>query len=841
MATMTGKMRRVFCLAALPSSLLLTVPVSAAETCGDGIFDNSSEACDDGNTQPDDGCDANCEVECTEVGKQATEHTCLHGSNGPFADVGSSLMEEPATVAVSTPHTYFTVALRGDPGANLSQVLFQPSADGTYAVYMKKAYPFRLLNDEGEEPKLILEHAISSCASAESLTWVRVFEGIDTEQTYTVELGPYEENTMSFAFEHLGFLGPRYRDRDMDGHATVDEAASTWCAPPSGYSYDPGQDCDDADPLTFPGAPELCDGSNSDCDGRTDDDEAGLCPNSELGAVCASFDAATRCGCHNNGDCTNESTCSAGGRCEAQGSGGSGEGGAPAGAARVGGSPSMSEAGSGQGADKPEAPQEGGAGSDAKSSGGNNNGKDSGAANDAAAPSGLGCSLPTPKPSSPGWLVLALLVLFLLRRRATQLSAFLRNVGSTSLLVACLGLTWTQPIRAAVPPDCKALGSALTEHSCFHSTLGPFEFREPSEGDTVTDATPNVDPVHTEYRVLLKPGKSSLTYKPERAGSFAFFTGYDVPITVRSTNGAPLDVVFRATETGCAPLPLARVFELEKFKLEERVTYVLTFDSDRPGEVPLVIEYVDDFLTRNGVDRDGDGYGDPSEVVVSVCVPPDGYASNSADCDDQNAAVHPDAVELCGDEVDQNCNGLPDDTGLTCRVGSGACLVQGTLKCPSGGTAQCDTAQLEPTAETCNGVDDDCDGQIDEGSALCPDGVRPRCVRLGFSAQCGCQFDADCTDAGASSRVCDTALGECVQGDQGSSGGAQSGTGGDDALGGEPNVDEDDLPEAGCSCRIGRSLGRRSAPFLSLVVGWALLAWRGASRKRNACTRPGDE
>jgi cysteine-rich repeat protein len=821
MATVSGKMRLALCLAALPLNLLLAaVPVSAAETCGDGVFDSSTEACDDGNTEPDDGCDANCQVECTEVGKQATEHTCLHGSNGPFANVGSSLMGEPVTVAVSTPHTYFTVALRGNPGENLSRVLFQPSADGTYALYMKKAYPFRLLNEEGKEPKLILEHAISSCAAADSLTWVRVFEGIDTEQIYTVELGPYEENTMSFAFEHLGFVGPRYRDHDRDGHATLNQVASSWCAPPSGYSYDPGQDCDDSDPLTFPGAPERCDGKNSDCDGHDDETEGGLCPDSELGVVCASFDARARCGCQRNGDCPDGSSCSTAGRCEAHDPGGSGEGGAPSGASRTGGASSVADAGAGPDFAKPPGLTEGGASPNDSSTGGRKD-PEMPDPSDVASASGSGCScsLPTQKPNRPGWLGLAVPVVFLLRRRVMRLPDLRRHLGPVSLLVACLGSTWAGPVKAAVPVDCKALGSALTEHSCFHSNLGPFEFRIPSGGDTVTDVTPNVDPVHTEYRVLLETGKNSLSYRPERSGSFAFFTGYDVPLTVRHPDGAALEVLFRTTETQCAPLPLARVFDLD-----QGLVYTLTFEVPQAGEVALVIEYVDDFLTRNGIDRDGDGYGDASEVVTSVCVPPEGYAPNSADCDDRDPAIHPDARELCGDAVDQNCNGLPDDVGLTCRAGSGACSAQGALVCPSGGTALCDAVQLEPTAETCNGLDDDCDGQIDQGASHCPDRGRPRCVRLGFSAQCGCQFDADCADSLDSSRVCDTALGECVEGDQGSSGGAHSGTGGGDALGGEPEVGEDPLPGSGCSCRTGRVESRRSYQFLSVVVGWALLA-----------------
>jgi len=40
---------------------------------------------------------------------------------------------------------------------------------------------------------------------------------------------------------------------------------------------DPGPDCDDLDPLVFPGAAELCNDRDDDCDGETDEEEACVC------------------------------------------------------------------------------------------------------------------------------------------------------------------------------------------------------------------------------------------------------------------------------------------------------------------------------------------------------------------------------------------------------------------------------------------------------------------------------------------------------------------------------------------------------------------------------------
>ena len=58
-------------------------------------------------------------------------------------------------------------------------------------------------------------------------------------------------------------------------------------------------------------------------------------------------------------------------------------------------------------------------------------------------------------------------------------------------------------------------------------------------------------------------------------------------------------------------------------------------------------------------DADGDGYGDTSDVV-DACARPFGYAAVSGDCDDASPAIHPDALEVCNG-VDDDCNGIVDE------------------------------------------------------------------------------------------------------------------------------------------------------------------------------------
>ncbi len=58
-------------------------------------------------------------------------------------------------------------------------------------------------------------------------------------------------------------------------------------------------------------------------------------------------------------------------------------------------------------------------------------------------------------------------------------------------------------------------------------------------------------------------------------------------------------------------------------------------------------------------DGDGDGYGS-EDGETSSCAQPDGYVSNTLDCDDSDDAVSPDGDEVCNDGQDSDCDGLPD-------------------------------------------------------------------------------------------------------------------------------------------------------------------------------------
>jgi hypothetical protein len=56
-------------------------------------------------------------------------------------------------------------------------------------------------------------------------------------------------------------------------------------------------------------------------------------------------------------------------------------------------------------------------------------------------------------------------------------------------------------------------------------------------------------------------------------------------------------------------------------------------------------------------DTDGDGYGDQSAGATLACTLLSGYSLIEGDCDDGDDAINPEAVEICDNGIDENCDG----------------------------------------------------------------------------------------------------------------------------------------------------------------------------------------
>ena len=61
-------------------------------------------------------------------------------------------------------------------------------------------------------------------------------------------------------------------------------------------------------------------------------------------------------------------------------------------------------------------------------------------------------------------------------------------------------------------------------------------------------------------------------------------------------------------------------------------------------------------------DQDGDGYGN-ADMAIYLCESQTGFIPDGTDCDDQNSNIHPNAVDIVGNDIDENCDGL-DGVGI---------------------------------------------------------------------------------------------------------------------------------------------------------------------------------
>jgi hypothetical protein len=126
-------------------------------------------------------------------------------------------------------------------------------------------------------------------------------------------------------------------------------------------------------------------------------------------------------------------------------------------------------------------------------------------------------------------------------------------------------------------------------------------------------------------------------------------------------------------------------------------------------------------------DQDGDGYGNPA-VSTTACSQPAGYVTNHNDCDDTKATVHPGAAEVCNG-IDDNCAGGVDEGnpggGVACATGKPGVCAPGTTACVAGAVSCVQSVQ--PSAEVCDGLDNNCDGSVDNGPGCCVTGTLQGC------------------------------------------------------------------------------------------------------------------
>lgn len=191
-------------------------------------------------------------------------------------------------------------------------------------------------------------------------------------------------------------------------------------------------------------------------------------------------------------------------------------------------------------------------------------------------------------------------------------------------------------------------------------------------------------------------------------------------------------------DTGFVRIPFADLYALNGGLIvpgvDLRVAGVMRSEDNTPpievapGDKNAVKENITDFL-RFPIDINRDGLVDAS---LAQDADEDGVPSFLGDCNDQNANAAPGLTEVC-DGIDNNCaQGIDEGVGTRYFLdvdedGFGQETVS-TVACtaPAGYTSQpgdCDDTKVgvnPAAAEVCNTLDDNCNGQADEGLSCDP-------------------------------------------------------------------------------------------------------------------------
>lgn len=149
---------------------------------------------------------------------------------------------------------------------------------------------------------------------------------------------------------------------------------------------------------------------------------------------------------------------------------------------------------------------------------------------------------------------------------------------------------------------------------------------------------------------------------------------------------------------------------------------------------------------------------------MDVIEPPlDAYRPNEAG----NNCIATSSTETC-DGIDNNCNGMTDEGLPMITCGVGACS-NTIYSCENGQTAVC-TARAA-SAEICDGLDNNCNGQTDEAAAINTDPAKPTCRTIGACAgampACGgtarwyCNYNPSLAEVNTMTRTLNTREAKC--------------------------------------------------------------------------------
>lgn len=272
------------------------------------------------------------------------------------------------------------------------------------------------------------------------------------------------------------------------------------------------------------------------------------------------------------------------------------------------------------------------------------------------------------------------------------------NIGATYLVVAkasapaaagaITASLWVNPIPGAAEPTAGVTNSGGTStwptngiQSVFlrqATGTGNYEIDEIRAGNTWASVTPGAAASCVTYNTISAMACNSYTLNNQ----------------TYTTSGTYVQTLTNANSAGCDSIINLNLMIHNATSSTQNVTYCGPYTLNgqtysTSGTYTQLLQNMhgcDSTLTLNLTlvgsityyqDLDNDGYGNAAVTQVG-CNPIAGYVTNATDCNDNNNQIHPGAVEIAGNGIDEDCNGYdaPLQLGIYQFAGTLDCTTQ---------------------------------------------------------------------------------------------------------------------------------------------------------------------
>jgi len=203
--------------------------------------------------------------------------------------------------------------------------------------------------------------------------------------------------------------------------------------------------------------------------------------------------------------------------------------------------------------------------------------------------------------------------------------------------------TWTAPTVTDDQPNCFVVTNDAP--ASFPVGVTTVTYTATDGQGLVTTASFTVTVNDTQLPVVTAPAAVTVT---------AALNSCTATATLGSANSTDNCGVATTTNDAPATFPIGNT----------TVTWTVTDVNGNVGTATQVVTVNVNPANIWYVDADGDNYG-VAGSTVTACSQPTGYAANTTDCNDAIASINPGAIEICGNSIDDNCNGTSEEGCLS--------------------------------------------------------------------------------------------------------------------------------------------------------------------------------